>query len=123
MGWFKEKAVEVVKIVEVEKPRAVAELDKSSRDAVTTLGGHPGFQYLLAKLKYQRSALETQLKYNRHDDIRQVDFLQSGIYWAKWLETQLSTEVLKQKPTVVTDVTQQEFEALREKAPIELVGV
>ena len=76
------------KVIEVEK-RIVPELDQASAAGVASLQTHPGFQYLLAKLAFQRSLMKDSLAKNRQKDIRDVEFLQSGINWCGWLEDQL----------------------------------
>ncbi len=76
-------------VVEIEKPYVLPELDQGSAAAVATLGSHPGFQYLVAKLKNQSALLKSTLAKKRQDSIRDVEFLQSGIVWCDWLEDQV----------------------------------
>ena len=88
-----------VKVVEIEKIHGVPELDASSASAVATLRDHPGFQYLVTSLRHQAALLKTALAKNRHKDIRDVEFLQSGINWCGWLEEQISKAVgLQNRP-------------------------
>ena len=81
------------KIVEIEKSSHLPELDSASAGAVVTLREHPGFNYLLAKLRLQRSLLQASLGTKRHKDIRDVEFLQSGIVWCGWLQEQLEKAI------------------------------
>ena len=83
------------RIVEVEKPRPLAELDDEGRKSVRALGAHPGFIYLLAKLRLQRHALEERLRNSRHAKIQDVEFIQSGIHWCDWLASQLHRAVME----------------------------
>lgn len=83
----------VYQIVEVEKPVPVPPLDENSSQAVATLQAHPGFQYLLAKLRLQRSALKTILTTQRQHSLTDVEFIQSGIAWTGWLEEQLNAAI------------------------------
>ena len=79
------------RIVEVEKfTQRFPEETRDQQESVQTLAAHPGFVFLLAKLHHQRAALESQLKHSHHNDIRAVEFIQSGIFWSSWLENQLS---------------------------------
>jgi hypothetical protein len=77
-------------VVEIERPKP---LDEGARESVLSLQHHPGFQYLIGKLKLQRASLDSILKRNRHDDMRTVDFLQSGIAWMSYLEEFVNKEV------------------------------
>lgn len=99
MEWFNRKVkierveVPVPVIVEVPKPVTRLEDTEELRTAVLSLQHHPGFQHLLQKLKLQRHLLETRLKEDRHDNLKNVEFLQSGLHWVGWLEAQLNKEV------------------------------
>lgn len=91
---------EVVKhqVVEIEKP--IPHVDREAQETLSQLIVHPGFNYLLGKLKLERAKLEAILRNERHKDIKDVEFLQSGIHWTKWLEQTLNAEVGKtQQPT------------------------
>jgi hypothetical protein len=110
-------------VVEVEKPRMDEALTEELKASVLTLAGHPGFQYLVGKLKAQRSVLETQLKTARHDDIRTVELLQSGIFWAGWLQTQVEKMTLRVQKPVTRPATPEEQVAYNEARDlISLVG-
>ena len=112
-----------INIIEIEK-RPVPELDASSAAAVATLQNHPGFLYLLAKLAAQRAALREALVKNRHKEIRDVEFLQSGANWCGWLEDQLSAAVALQnrpQPRVAKPYEEEAFEQLRRR--IDVVGL
>lgn len=111
-------------IVEVEKPRPSQELSQSAQESLQTLGSHPAFQYLLAKLKLQRSMLETKLRNERHASLTEVEFIQSGIFWSRWLEDQVSKAVFKvpQLPTTVP-ISDEELNAFKQlQASISSVG-
>ncbi len=90
------KLLELVKgkpkylIVEVDKPREVGLLDKEMAASVASLREHPGFLYLLAKLRYQRAMLRAHLERTHQTSISEVDFVKSGINWCGWLEEQLA---------------------------------
>lgn len=84
--WFKPRIL----IVEVDKPREVALLDPEMAKSVASLREHPGFLYLLAKLRYQRAMLRAHLERTRQEKLSDVDFIKSGINWCGWLEEQLS---------------------------------
>jgi hypothetical protein len=113
-----------IKVVEIEKV-AVPEMDKAGAAySVASLRGNPGFEYLLAKLRVQRALLRESLVKNKHKDIRDVEFLQSGANWLGWLEDQLNTAVgivNAPKPRIARPFEQEAFEQLRQN--VELVGV
>ena len=75
-------------IIEVEKVTAPPETAEAVA-SVESLRGHSGFQYLLKRLRYQSARLRAELANARHEDLRAVDFLQSGIHWCDWLQSQL----------------------------------
>ena len=87
------------KIVEIERPRPLSQLDPEAERSVVTLQSHPGFIYLLAKLRLQRHALEAKLKADRHSTLADVEWIQSGIFWCSWLEGQLERSVMNAKPS------------------------
>ena len=89
-----------IKVIEIERLPGVPELDAASAGAVATLQNHPGFQYLLASLRHQGALLKSALAGSRHKDIRDVEFLQSGINWCGWLQSQLEKAVgITNRPT------------------------
>lgn len=112
------------KVVELE-PGVAADLDEESVKAIPALEHNPGFKAVCAKLKLQRAILQSKLDNTHHKDIREVDFLQSGLYWTKWLETFLKSEIGRQeliyaKPRSAFDIEEREFE--RMSASLEVVG-
>lgn len=101
-------------IVEVERPRFPSDLGPETKEAVASLTTHPGFCHLMAKLRFQRSALEGQLKSASHPDMRSVDMLQARIAACRWLESQVDS-ASKQEPARqdATDVERKLFEEIR----------
>lgn len=77
-------------IVEVEKPRVVPEWNKDVAASIATLQGHPGFAWLLGRLRLHRASMKSALCSQRQETLRDVEFLQSGIAWTGWLESQLT---------------------------------
>jgi len=108
-------------VLEVEQRPPVV-LDDAVRESVRALAWHPGFQYLRDKLRLQRAVLEAQLHGARQESLREVEFLQSGVYWIAWLESQIRREVgiPARAPAKVTDEEEELIEAVR--ASIESVG-
>ena len=98
--------------VEVERPRPPLASDDEIREAVLSLQHHPGFQHLCNKLRWQRHMLETQLRNTRHASITDVEFLQSGIAWSRWLDDQIASEIKFQGRRVATELTAPERDAL-----------
>lgn len=83
-----------IRIVEVEKPRPLR-ANEDAEASVATLSAHPGFLFLTAKMRLQRSLLETTLKKSRHAELKDVEMLQSGIFWLSWMEEQVNRDVHK----------------------------
>lgn len=81
------------KVLHVQALERPAEPNKDIRDAVATLAGHPGFQWLLTKLRYQKAVLESKLHTERYDNIQDYHLLQSGIIWLKYLEDTVDREI------------------------------
>lgn len=90
-GFFRPKIE--YRVVEVAAPRTVGEFNKDAASAIATLQGHPGFQYLLQKLRWQNAALVSAIKTRRQGSVRDFEFLQSGIAWTGWLEEQLQRAI------------------------------
>lgn len=113
-------------VVELEGPITDTEWDEETSSAVAALESNVGFLALCGKLKVQRGLLDTMLRKKRHEDIRSVDTLQSGIYWSGWLEKTVEAEVLKHtrrttKPRVAYDLEETQFKKMREA--LQLVGI
>lgn len=60
--------------------------DPSDNVAIASLETHPGFWALMNRLRVQKAILESRLYSKRAKDIREVDFLQSGISWLEYIE-------------------------------------
>ena len=81
------------RLVEVEKPHSPLPLNKDSAAAVASLQGHPGFGWLLQKLRLQKAQLTSILSRERQKNLTDVEFLQSGIAWTGWIEEQLQRAI------------------------------
>jgi len=110
------------RVVEVERPRPLHQLDPEAQKSVVALAAHPGFLYLMAKLRLQRHAMEEQLRSARHSSMRDVEFLQSGIHWCDWLHSQLQRATMEyDRPS--QPATPPETEAFEEiRRMTEMVG-
>lgn len=109
--------------IEIEAPRNAGALSDESKESIKTLAFHPGFLALTARLKTQRSLLETTLKQTRLASIQEVEFLQSGIFWTKWLESQVAAQVHQVQKAAATEFSTEELQALEAiKANMQLVG-
>lgn len=110
-------------VVEVEAPRKPEELNGESRRAMATLLAHPGFLYLCAKLKQHRSFLQSELLTKRQANMTDVEFLQSGVYWCRWLEDTIRREVQQLSKPTPSPATPDEIAAFREaQRAYEMVG-
>ena len=88
MSWFTKVKTEV-KLIPVEIEKGVSKLTpltKDLREQLHAVSLTPAIQYLLTKMKYERSFLERQLREAKHATLDEVSHLQHGIYWSKWLE-------------------------------------
>src|SRR5258708_12879865 len=83
------------KIVEVEKPRTQFRWDQNTKDAVSTLSAHPGFIALTDKLSLINAQLKTKCFSSVHKKLREVDFLQAGIFWSNWLRDQVEQSTVR----------------------------
>jgi hypothetical protein len=96
--------------------------DKELQESVATLNSHPGFIWLTQRLDVMNAALKAKLAQERHTDLKDVQFLQAGIYWSNWLrqEVALATRAPHNKPL---DAYDEELKAFQEiDALIERVG-
>jgi hypothetical protein len=120
---FKRKKIEVPVILEIESTKRIPPLDANTREAVTSLRSHPGFQYLLGKLRVERAVFESQLRNQRHSNLSDVAYLQAGAFWTNWLEKEVSREIgIIQRNTAVP-LSQEELAAFETaKAAYEEIG-
>ena len=95
-------------LVEVERGQRPEVPNKDLRQSIIALKLHPGFDYLLRKLRFQRAFLEAKLRSEHHKEIREVDFLQSGIGWLNWLESQIDFETNKKEAEPVHTVSHEQ---------------
>jgi hypothetical protein len=111
------------KLTLVEIPKPSPSLDPAGRKALAGLAEHPGLSYLINKIRLQRAALESALKYGQHQSMNDVLGLQSGIRWLTWVENQFLLAVEHPGNTVVRDPNEDELAALANSlAFIEGVG-
>ena len=106
-----------IRIVEVEKPRPLRE-NEDSEASVATLSAHPGFLFLTSKMRLQRSLLETTLRKSRHTSMKDVEMLQSGIFWLSWMEEQVNRDVHKAtrvEPQAAFEVEEQAFKEVQKQ--------
>lgn len=116
--------VEVIKykIVEVEKPRPHLAWGKEDRELVLTLAQHPGFIILIDRLSNQAALLKAQLETTRFASKEDFEFVQSGIFWCKWLKQQVASATTRAAQTAV-DATKEDEEAFKAlQATLERVG-
>jgi hypothetical protein len=111
---WKPKEVVKFQVVEVERPRVIPPVEAEVSKSVATLQGHPGFQYLVEKLRLQRAQLRSALCHQRQSDLKDVEFLQSGIAWTGWLEDQLTRAVNFQEPKEPQPAAETEREAFED---------
>lgn len=86
MFWRKPKFT----IVEIDRGTTIP-VD-GGKEAAKTLSHHPGYLYLLQRLRLQRGMLETQLKRNYNSDHQVDTWLKAGIFWAEFFEREAKQE-------------------------------
>lgn len=100
-------------VIEIEKGVPT----KADDASIASLKDHPGFVALVNRMKLRRAYLSAQLNNNRHESIRDVDFLQHGVHWLGYLEFEVNAAVgatkAKARPIVVSDAVAEEFEKAR----------
>ena len=77
-------------IIEVEKGIP----NRGDDAAIATLRDHPGFVALMNRLNLKKAYLKAQLE-TRHESLRDVDILVTGIAWIRYLEFEISAAVGK----------------------------
>jgi hypothetical protein len=114
-SWFKPQPIVIYRVIESGPSRTqLSGGDEEMRGSVQTLSSHPGFVWLQARLAAQNAALSDRLKYTHHSDIREVDFLQAGIFWSNWLTIQLEQTTSKASSKRVVDPFEEELRAFKE---------
>lgn len=110
------------RVIELKEGMSEGEGDEA---AIASLASHPGFKALMYRKRLKRAALETTLKSARHKEIREVDFLQSGIYWLRFDESEVNTAIgnLRGKavPRTASAIEEEEFNRVR--SAIESIGI
>lgn len=108
-------------VIELEKGSKLPELNGDLKESIKALVAHPGFNYLLQRLRFQKSAMETTLREGLNLTEIQLRYLQAGIYWASQLERDIST-LTQTRPQAqpAPDNAAGEFERVRQN--VELVG-
>lgn len=120
---YVDKPREVIKVIEVKAPRIGVKWSKETKAAVATLQSHPGFLAILDRLYLQKSLLETKNNSEFHKEMREVDHLQSGIFWLGFVQ-QLVHKATDMPLPGPRDAMQEELEAFQElDAKIERVGM
>ena len=126
-GWFsRPSVVEVItkyQVIELDEPRGSEDEDEAMKESIATLNSHPGFLHLVKRLSRQRAYLRSKLDFEKHTDLREVDFLQAGIFWCNWLNTEIKRATIKVAPRKL-DAMEEELRAFREiDQQIERIGM
>lgn len=108
-------------IVELEKGNRLPELTGDLKESLRTLDYHPGFQYLLQRLKVAKAGILSQLQEGLGLTEVQLRYLQAGLYWCNWLgEEQISLTAKRPTPVPSNQDEENTFRAIRES--LQLVG-
>lgn len=116
-GWMKTPPT----IIEIEKDSKLPEMNGDLRESIRTLEYHPGYNYLIQRLRHAKSVMNAQLREGMELTETQLRYLQAGIFWAGWLENeQLSlTKKVTQRPQSLGEA--EEFEKLQ--GSLDLIGI
>lgn len=120
MNWLKPTIKYLT--VEVESAAKLPELTSELRETFKTLTYNPAFQYLLARLRVQKAAVQHQLAEGYTLDEREIRYLQAGVYWLKHLEVEvdrLTSVPTKHKAPASPDISD---EFARVQSSIDLIG-
>lgn len=111
------------KVIEVKAPRTITAWTKETKDAVGTLAAHPGFVALTDRLNLQRQMLENKLSREYHKDLREIDYLQAGVFWLGYIQDTVAkaTKLVPPTPTAAFDEELEAFKLL--DAQIERIGM
>lgn len=125
MGWnkfFGYIPESTIKIVELERPQTEPVLNNELRASISSLRHHPGFEYLLLRARAVKGYLKRELEEGQHVDMKRVQYLQAGIYWANFWEREMTAKSQPVKPpAMATDIEREAFEAARDA--LEVVGL
>lgn len=75
----------------ITEEKGVPVANSGDDEVIASLLNHPGFVALCNRFKLKRQALLAQLEGTRHKEIRDVDFIQSGLYWLRFAESEVNT--------------------------------
>jgi hypothetical protein len=103
---------ERIKLIEIPVMRTQSGWSKEQRETVSTLAYNPGFVLLTDRLSLQAAALKAKLVADRHKEIRDVEFIQSGIFWCNWLQAQVTGTTTRQSVRRI-DATEEDIEAIK----------
>lgn len=87
--WRKEPKVEY-RVIEADTTPQVTLEGQELQNSLRALKANPGFSFLLQRLRAQRRALEGRLKGTKFERLEEVIFLQSGVFWAGWLDGEIT---------------------------------
>lgn len=112
----------IYQVVELTLPSPLPELTQEVSNAVAALESNPGMEYLLDKLRLRKSYLDTLLRTKKHESLREVDYLQLGVQWCGWLESEIKSEIARRDRVEAArpafDQEEQEFERIAQAVTI-----
>ena len=91
------------------------------KEAVASLTHNPGFKFLLNKLEHVKAYLNRELVTGKHAEMKDVLYLQAGLYWAGWLQDELTKSQPKNPLHEPYDAQFDAFNAA--EAALEVVGL
>lgn len=108
-------------ILEIEKNSKLPELTGDLKESIKTLEYHPGYNYLIQRLRHAKAVMNSQLREGMELTETQLRYLQAGIFWAGWLENEQLTLTKNRPVREQTSTEAEEFERLQRS--LDLVGI
>lgn len=121
MNIFKPVEIHHHHVIEVPQGHKLPELNGDLKESLKALYNHPGFQYLLQRLRFQKAAMESTLREGINLTEIQLRYLQAGIFWASQLEKDISS-LTQSRPTQREAFPDEATEFAKIRQGIELVG-
>jgi hypothetical protein len=87
------------KYIEVEKGTRLPELTNDLKESLAVLSHHPAFQYILMRLRFEKGQVQAYLNEGYQLDDKALRYLQAGIYWLSYIETQVNSLTRQPSPS------------------------
>lgn len=110
------------KVLEVPTGTKLPDLSPEMKETVKSLQYHPGFQHLVAKLRFHKSQLQHQLNEGFELPDVSLRYLQAGIFWLAFLEDEVARTTSAPPAISRSPSRQEELEFEKFSSNLETVG-